>query len=107
VDVTAPGGDRAQIPPAGSGTSCPLSTLPGGGYGTMCGTSMASPHVVGVAALLASTHPWASPAQLRGLLRSEATPIACPAATTTCTGPAGNNSYYGHGLVNALAAVTR
>ncbi|MEV6606714.1 S8 family serine peptidase [Kutzneria sp. NPDC051319] len=106
VDVTAPGGDRAQIPPAGSGTSCPLSTLPGGGYGTMCGTSMASPHVVGVAALLASTHPWASPAQLRGLLRSEATPIACPAATTTCTGPAGNNSYYGHGLVNALAAVT-
>jgi subtilisin family serine protease len=107
VDVTAPGGDRAQIPPAGSGPACPLSTLPAGGYGSMCGTSMATPHVVGVVALLASTHPWASPAQLRGLLRSQATPIACPAATPTCTGPAGDNSYYGHGLVNALAAVTR
>jgi len=107
VDVTAPGGDRAQIPPTGSGPACPLSTLPAGGYGSMCGTSMATPHVVGVVALLASTHPWASPAQLRGLLRSQASPIACPAATPTCTGPAGDNSYYGHGLVNALAAVTR
>jgi subtilisin family serine protease len=66
---------------------------------------MASPHAVGVVALLASTHPWASPAQLRNLLRAQATPIACPAATPTCTGSAGDNSYYGHGLVNALAAV--
>ncbi|GAA3434346.1 S8 family peptidase [Kutzneria kofuensis] len=107
VDVTAPGGDGRQVPPAGSGPACPLSTLPGGAYGSMCGTSMASPHVVGVVALLASTHPWASPAQLRGLLRAEATPIACPAATPTCTGPAGDNTYYGHGLVDALAAVTR
>jgi subtilisin family serine protease len=107
VDVTAPGGDRAQVPPSGAGPACPLSTLPGGGYGSMCGTSMASPHVVGVVALLASTHPWASPAQLRGLLRAEATPVACPAATPACTGPAGDNSYYGHGLVDALAAVTR
>ncbi|HEY0498663.1 MAG TPA: S8 family serine peptidase [Kutzneria sp.] len=107
VDVTAPGGDRAQLPPAGAGPACPLSTLPGGGYGSMCGTSMASPHVVGVTALLASTHPWASPAQLRSLLRAEATPIACPADTPTCTGPAGDNTYYGHGLVNALAAVRR
>ena len=104
VDVTAPGGDRAQVPPAGAGPACPLSTLPGGGYGSMCGTSMASPHAVGVVALLASTHPWASPAQLRGLLRAEATPVACPAATPTCTGPTADNSYYGHGLVNALAA---
>jgi subtilisin family serine protease len=105
VDVTAPGGDRAQVPPTGAGPACPLSTLPGGGYGSMCGTSMASPHAVGVVALLASTHPWASPAQLRNLLRAQATPIACPAATPTCTGSAGDNSYYGHGLVNALAAV--
>ncbi|MFI9385100.1 S8 family peptidase [Kutzneria sp. NPDC052558] len=107
VDVTAPGGDGAQQPPAGSGPACPLSTLTGGRYGSMCGTSMATPHVVGVIALLASTHPWASPAQLRNLLRSQATPIACPADTPTCTGPAADNSYYGHGLVNALAAVTR
>jgi subtilisin family serine protease len=106
VDVTAPGGDRAQVPPTGAGPACPLSTLPGGGYGSMCGTSMASPHAVGVVALLASTHPWASPAQLRALLRAEATPVPCP-AVATCIGPAADNSYYGHGLVNALAAVTR
>lgn len=33
---------------------CILSTLPGGGYGTFSGTSMASPHAAGALALLAS-----------------------------------------------------
>lgn len=46
VDICAPGGDayRTNI----------LSTLPGNKYGTMQGTSMACPHVTGVAALIAS-----------------------------------------------------
>ncbi|GAA0596730.1 S8 family serine peptidase [Kutzneria viridogrisea] len=107
VDVTAPGGDGAQVPPAGKGPACPVSTLPGGKYGSMCGTSMASPHAVGVLALLASSHPYAGPSELRSLLHRQATPVACPSGVATCTGPAANNSYYGHGLVNALAAVQR
>jgi subtilisin family serine protease len=111
VDIAAPGGDPLQH--AANGTPCVLSTVPGG-YASSCGTSMAAPHAAGVAALLASTHPNATPKQLTNLLNTEASPIACPAdydlnGTGTqdayCTGDSTYNSFYGHGLVNALAAV--
>ncbi len=46
VDIMAPGGDS-------NGRSI-FSTVPGGGYGLMNGTSMACPHVTGVAALVVS-----------------------------------------------------
>ncbi len=46
VDICAPGGD--------SNYSTILSTLPGSKYGSMQGTSMACPHVTGVAALIVS-----------------------------------------------------
>jgi len=112
IDLTAPGGDSRQH--ADNGDACVLSTVPNG-YATSCGTSMATPHVSGVAALLASTHPNATPRQLTQLLNSQATPVPCPAnydlnGTGTqdayCTGDSNYNSFYGHGLVNALAAVT-
>jgi subtilisin family serine protease len=105
IDVTAPGGDRAQLPPAGEGAGCPLSTLLNGTYGTKCGTSMASPHVAGVAALLASKYRYAPPSVLSALLEGEADPVPCGTAAPTCAGPARDNSYYGHGVVNALDAV--
>ncbi|MFD5248006.1 S8 family serine peptidase [Amycolatopsis sp. NPDC058340] len=104
IDVTAPGGEAGQ---------CVLSTVPGG-YAPLCGTSMAAPHVAGVAALLASTHPGHSARQLRRMLDAQATPIACPAdydltgdgsQDAYCTGYAGFNGFYGHGMVDALAAV--
>ena len=105
VDVTAPGGAFEQIPPAGAGPKCPLSSVVGGQYGEKCGTSMASPHAAGVAALLASRFRGAPPRFIEQLLESEADVVKCAATETACTGPAKNNSYYGHGLVNALDAV--
>ncbi|WP_373686754.1 S8 family peptidase [Streptomyces lunaelactis] len=95
IDIAAPGGD---------GASGVYSTLPGGKYGTMNGTSMASPHVAGVAALLASTNPGATPADLRAKLATQAADTACP-SDSRCTGTTANNAFFGEGQVDALKAV--
>ena len=57
VDIIAPG-------------VCIHSTWKGGGYNTISGTSMASPHVAGAAALYKSTNPGASPAQVKTALQN-------------------------------------
>ncbi|MGH3707814.1 MAG: S8 family peptidase, partial [Pseudonocardiaceae bacterium] len=101
VAVTAPGGDWAQLPGVSS-SGCVLSTVPGG-YGYACGTSMAAPHVSGVAALLASTRPAAGPDELATLLRQQADPLRC--SGPDCAGDT-DNGFYGYGLVDALTAVT-
>ena len=62
-----------------------LSTVRNGGYQSFSGTSMATPHVSGVAALLKARFPGASPYALKAMLLS--TVDAKPAlATTTATG---------------------
>jgi subtilisin len=61
VDVIAPGENI-------------LSTYPGG-YRTLSGTSMAAPHVSGVAALALELEPRLTPAALRQLLRSRCRPV--------------------------------
>jgi subtilisin family serine protease len=93
IDVAAPG-------------SSILSTLPGGRYGLMSGTSMASPHVTGVAALMKSAHPWWGPRELEAALRSEADDTACPTTPDArCTGTTANNSFFGEGITDALDAI--
>ncbi|MCX4985199.1 S8 family serine peptidase [Streptomyces sp. NBC_00572] len=95
VDIAAPGGD---------GSTQVYSTLPGGKYGNMSGTSMASPHVTGVAALIASTNPTFTPAQIRDQLGVQATDRACP-SDTRCKGTTTKNGFFGEGAVDALKAV--
>jgi subtilisin len=52
---------------------CILSTWKGGGYNTVSGTSMASPHVAGGAALYKATHPSASPSAVKSALQAAGT----------------------------------
>ncbi|NUR03267.1 MAG: S8 family serine peptidase [Streptomyces sp.] len=115
IDVAAPGGDKYKIPDTPSKNGRILSTLPNNSYGFLQGTSMATPHVAAVAALLKSTHPWATPAQLQALLKAQADNPGCPAGPydgdgdgvvdATCMGGKRINGFYGFGIVNALRAV--
>lgn len=78
-----------------------LSTVWDDGTATMSGTSMATPHVAGVAALVLSVKPSLSGAQVADILRQTARPLR-----DNPSDPVPNNSY-GFGCVDALAAVNR
>jgi len=71
------------------------STKLGGGDIVYSGTSMASPHVAGVAALVLGTGASLTNVQVRDILTSTAQDL----------GAAGRDPLYGYGLVNAAAAV--
>src|SRR3989338_5540181 len=71
-----------------------LSTTPNNTYGYMSGTSMATPHVSAVYALVWSQHTQCTAAQMRQVVN----------ATARDRGTAGRDVYYGHGSVQAKAA---
>ena len=95
VDVAAPGGETNVT--AGDGVLSTLNTgttSPGTDtYTFYQGTSMATPHVAGVVALMLARNPALTPAEVETLLRSSTRPF--PATCTDC----------GTGIVDALLAV--
>jgi len=102
VTVAAPGGGATDAVQGGPPPKDVItSTLPTGSktstddttYGPMKGTSQATPHVAGVAALMLSVNPKLTPARVKQILVNTArpTPINCPGC--------------GAGIVDATAAV--
>jgi subtilisin family serine protease len=96
-DVVAPGASTFST----LATTATLPTtrqIPNGGnpgctYLTIEGTSMASPHAAGVAALILQAQPGLTPAEVRTLM------------TTTASKPATEDNIWGWGLLNASNAV--
>jgi lantibiotic leader peptide-processing serine protease len=143
ADLTAPGGD-SRYPTAEAPNGRVLSTYPAeapclrrleesanplAAYCYLQGTSMAGPHVAGVAALIVSRYGDASspqngklrPGTVESYLQQTADRQPCPdslpafyalspqsdGSPQECQGGRGHNSWYGAGQVNALTAVTR
>lgn len=90
VEIMAPGGDLARGPSEG------VYSMVDGGYAFYNGTSMAAPHVAGVAALLLACHPKLTPPDVLKRIQASSLPRTpaqgCP--TGTC----------GAGLLNAMVA---
>ncbi len=83
-----------------------VSTIKGGGYGALSGTSMAGPHVAGLVALLISANPSLAGEVdiLEEIIESTAVPIS---VLDTCGDSSGTvpDAFQGFGRINALAAV--
>ena len=98
VDIAAPGGDDdnadGSLNEPGSNEGV-FSTRLDNTYGWLIGTSMATPHVAGCAALLLSVNPALTDENLRTTLSSTATDLGVP----------GNDPIFGAGLLNCKAAI--
>ncbi len=106
-DISAPGEDiqsscRIYLPICSTG----LKPVDGGDYNTISGTSMATPHIVGIVAQLFQANPAATPAQIEVALETTAYKYAdgAPYASSDAGGSTAFDK--GHGLVDVVAAAT-
>ena len=88
----------------------------GARYGYLNGTSMASPHAAGVAALVKQMHPDWSPAAIKAAVQRATQHLDCPPdwqplndadERERCYGNEGRTSFFGHGLIDAAAAAAQ
>jgi subtilisin family serine protease len=83
---------KPDIAAPGVGTR---SSVPGGGYSNSDGTSMASPHVNGVMALMREANPNLTPEQMMQIIYDTAVDLGTP----------GEDNDYGYGMIDAYEAV--
>ncbi|MEA3377893.1 MAG: S8 family serine peptidase [Chloroflexota bacterium] len=93
---SSPGAHVSVAAPGGGSTDAIYSTLVSGRYGLMSGTSMATPHVSGLAALVIAHHPAYSPDRVASAILDNALDL----------GPAGWDEYYGCGRIDAARALS-
>lgn len=91
VDVAAPGVSIRSTFWNTDPTQWPI----GNAYADGSGTSMASPHVAGLAALLLSEYPSSTTAQIERAIEATAVDLGTP----------GRDNYYGYGRIDAMAAI--
>ncbi len=101
VKIAAPGGAGSYgvLSTLNSGTTSPVPSPAGDIYRVYRGTSMATPHVAGVASLILSLNPTFTPAQMLARIQSSARPFP------TGTGSDCLTSACGAGIINAAAAI--
>ena len=108
VDIAAAGGDMSRDSGILSTIGVGSPDLTGYGYTNYQGTSMATPHVVGVAALIASAHPTWGPAEIEQALYTGVRPFPTdsmsPCVTSSET-PTGAQQRCGVGILDAVGAL--